>query len=61
MNKQLHTPPASSDVNVEHLMAEYRERIIDLEAHGLPNGEALWDVMDTILAEMKRHQAPISQ
>jgi len=54
------TNPLSSDINVEHLLAQYRERIIDLEAHGLPDGDALWDVMDGILAEMKRHQAPIN-
>jgi hypothetical protein len=56
MDDQPFTAPAG--INVEHLMAKYRERIIDLEAHGLPDGEALWEVMDTILTEMKRHQAP---
>jgi len=55
MDEHFNTPPASS-INVEHLLAQYRERIIDLEAHGLPGGDALWDVMDGILAEMKRHQ-----
>ena len=58
MDEQPLTPPAG--INVEQLMAAYRERIIDLEAHGLPDGETLWDVMDTILAEMKRHQTPIN-
>ena len=39
------------------LIAEHRERIIALEAHGLPEeGEGLWDVMGDILAEMKRQQ-----
>jgi hypothetical protein len=57
MDDQPTTPPVSSAINLEHLMAVYRERIIDIEAHGLPDGGALWDVMDSILAEMKRHSA----
>lgn len=60
MDEQSSAPAGLNGINVEHLLAEYRERIIDLEAHGLPGGEALWDVMDTILAEMKRHQPPIN-
>ena len=39
------------------LVAEHRERIIALEAHGSPEDcDGLWDVMDAALAEMKRQQ-----
>jgi hypothetical protein len=42
----------------DRLIAEHRERIIALEAHGLPSqaADGLWDVMGDILAEMKRRQ-----
>ena len=43
-------------------IAEHRETIIKLEAHGLPSddADALWDAMGNILADMKRHQSPSS-
>lgn len=52
------TPPADSS-ETERLVAEHRERIIELEAHGMAADELdkLWDVLADILAEMKRHQA----
>ena len=50
-------PPNGSDA--ERLVSEYRERIIELEAHGLPGeGSALWRVLDDILADIKRHHPP---
>jgi hypothetical protein len=44
--------------DMERLVAEHRERIIALEAHGMPAEDAdeLWDVLADILAQMKRHQ-----
>jgi len=47
--------------DAERLVAEHRERIITLEADGLPSEDVdgLWDVLGDILAEMKRHQALI--
>jgi hypothetical protein len=46
--------------NAERLVAEYRETIIKLEAHGLPEERgALWDVLGNMLADMKRQQASI--
>jgi hypothetical protein len=52
-------PPTYHDV--ERLVAEYRERIVNLEAHGLPtDGDgAPWDVLDDMLADIKRQQAVI--
>ena len=47
-----------NDPDSERLVAEYRERIVKLEAHGLPEGGALWDVLGDILADIKRHQPP---
>ena len=39
------------------LIAEHRERIIALEAHGSPEDcDGLWDAMGAALAEMKRQQ-----
>lgn len=47
-------------LNTERLLAEYRETIIKLEAHGSPEERgALWDVLDGMLADMKRQQAQI--
>ena len=50
-------PTPANGPDAERLVAEYREQIIKLEAHGLP-GEAgtLWDALDDILADIKRHQ-----
>jgi hypothetical protein len=50
-------------IDAERLVAEHRERIIKLEADGLPSEEdvdGLWDALGDILAEMKRHQALVS-
>jgi hypothetical protein len=47
-------------VDTERLLAEYRETIIKLEAHGSPEErDALWEVLGGILADMKRQQALI--
>jgi len=48
----------SNDQDAQRLLVEHRERIIALEAHGLPSEDAdgLWNAMGDILAEMKRHQ-----
>ena len=47
-------------IDSERLLAEYRETIIKLEAHGSPEERAaLWDVLGTMLADMKRQQALI--
>ena len=53
--------PALVPSNAERLLAEHRERLIALEAHGLPSEDAdrLWDAMGDILAEMKRHKGLI--
>jgi hypothetical protein len=49
-------------IDAERLVAEHRERIVKLEADGLPSEDVdgLWDALGDILAEMKRHQALIS-
>ena len=49
-------PQDSNGRDPLRLVAEHRERIIALEAHGLPEGDAPWDAMGEILAEMKRQQ-----
>jgi hypothetical protein len=51
----------STNRDAQRLLADQRERIIALEAHGLPSKDAdgLWDAMSDILAEMKRHQGLI--
>jgi len=47
-------------IDSERLLAEYRETIIKLEAHGSPEERgALWDVLGNMLADMKRQQALI--
>jgi hypothetical protein len=58
MTQPVPTSLDSSGSDPLRLIAEHRERIIALEAHGLPpeQGEGLWDVMSDILAEMKRQQ-----
>jgi hypothetical protein len=44
--------------DAERLLAEYRETIIKLEAHGSPEERAeLWDVLGAMLADMKRQQS----
>jgi hypothetical protein len=44
-------------IDTERLLAEYRETIIKLEAHGSPEERgALWDVLGAMLADMKRQQ-----
>jgi hypothetical protein len=44
--------------DAERLLAEYRETIIKLEAHGSPDERgALWDVLGAMLADMKHQQA----
>ena len=49
-------PPNGPDT--DRLVAEYRETIIKLEAHGLPEERgALWDVLGDMLADLKRQQA----
>jgi hypothetical protein len=49
-----------SGTDAERLLAQYRETIIKLEAHGSPEErDALWDRLGGILADMKRHQALI--
>ena len=46
--------------DAERLLAEYRETIIKLEAHGSPEERgALWDMLGTMLADMKRQQTSI--
>lgn len=51
---------SESGTDAERLVAEYRETIIKLEAHGLPEERgALWDVLGNMLADMKRQQASI--
>ena len=52
--------PADAD-SKERLVAKHRERIIQLEAHGAPfeDSDELWDVLEGILAEVKRHRAVI--
>lgn len=50
------TPPPSHSKGRDPI-AEHRERIIALEAHGSPEDcDGLWDVMGAALAEMKRQQ-----
>ena len=45
-------------IDSERLLAEYRETIIKLEAHGSPEEPAaLWDVLGAMLADMKRQQS----
>lgn len=45
-------------IDSERLLAEYRETIIKLEAHGSPEERAaLWDVLGAMLADMKRQQS----
>ena len=47
-------------IDNERLLAEYRETIIKLEAHGSPEERgALWDVLGNMLADMKRQQSSI--
>jgi hypothetical protein len=47
-------------IDTERLLAEYRETIVKLEAHGSPEERAaLWDVLGNMLADMKRQQALI--
>jgi len=44
-------------IDNERLLAEYRETIIKLEAHGSPEERGvLWDVLGNMLADMKRQQ-----
>jgi len=46
--------------DVERLLAQYRETIIELEAHGSPDERGtLWDVLGAMLADMKRQQSLI--
>ena len=47
-------------IDPERLLAEYRETIIKLEAHGSPEERgALWDALGNMLADLKRQQALI--
>jgi len=47
-----------SAIDSERLLAEYRETIIKLEAHGHPEERgALWDVLGNMLADIKRQQS----
>lgn len=47
-------------IDNERLLAEYRETIIKLEAHGSPEERgALWDVLGNMLADMKRQQSSL--
>jgi hypothetical protein len=49
-----------NEIDAERLLAQYREMIIKLEAHGSPEErDALWDQLGGILAAMKRQQALI--
>lgn len=50
----------SNAYDPDRLIAEHRERIIALEAHGLPSADSdgLWDVMGDILAQVKRMTGP---
>ena len=60
MTDQTTDAPLANEVNPERLLAEYRETIIKLEAHGSPEERgALWDVLDNMLADMKRQQSHI--
>ena len=60
MTDQTTNAPLADALNSERLLAEYRETIIKLEAHGSPDERgALWDVLDTMLADMKRQQSHI--
>ena len=62
MKDQLNSSSSSSGHDVERLIAEHRERIISLEADGLPSDDAnaLWDALGEILTDMKRQQALIN-
>ena len=48
-------------LDMERLLEEHRERIVELEANGIPSNDAqeLWDALAGMLAEMKRHQAVV--
>ena len=60
MTDQPTNAPLATGLDSERLLAEYRETIIKLEAHGSPEERgALWDVLDTMLADMKRRQSHI--
>ena len=55
MTDQPTNAPLATGLDSERLLAQYRETIIKLEAHGSPEERgALWDVLDTMLADMKR-------
>ena len=51
----------SNAYDPDRLIAQHRERIIALEAHGLPSEDAdgLWNAMGELLADMKRQQGLI--
>ena len=60
MTDQTTNAPLIDELNPERRLAEYRETIIKLEAHGSPEERgALWDVLDGMLADMKRQQSHI--
>jgi hypothetical protein len=57
MDNPAPAPVLPNGIDVERLIAEYREEIVKLEAHGLPAEHgALWDVLGDILAEIRRCQ-----
>jgi hypothetical protein len=60
MTDQTTDAPLNNGINPERLLAEYRETIIKLEAHGSPEERgALWDVLDSMLADLKRQHSHI--
>lgn len=61
MAKQNFDAPVANGTDTERLVAECRDKIIKLEAHGMPGeADALWDALDEILAGIRRHQ-PIAK
>jgi hypothetical protein len=59
MQEQRPNTPLLDASDTARLVAAHRERIIELEAHGMPADAAdeLWDVLADILAELKRQKA----
>lgn len=57
MSNQDFQNPLPTALEAERLIAACRQKIIELEAHGLPDKQgAPWDVLDDILADIRRHR-----
>jgi hypothetical protein len=59
MQEQRPNTPLLDAPDTARLVAAHRERIIELEAHGMPTDAAadeLWTVLADILEELKRQQ-----